>query len=119
MAPQKRSSFRMGWLLVMFDLPVLTKAQRKSATRFREDLLQDGFTMVQFSVYTRPCPTQERLEKHGSRLKAYAPEGGNIRVLFLTDYQWARGYCISGSSPKTKKESLQLELNLPEQSEFW
>jgi CRISPR-associated protein Cas2 len=108
----------MGWLLVMFDLPVLTKAQRKAASRFRDDLLDDGFTRVQLSVYTRPCPSQERLEKHGTRLQAYAPEGGNIRVLFLTDAQWARGYCVAGPPPKDKKPE-QLELLMPQQAEFW
>ena len=38
------------WVWVLFDLPVLTSAERKRATRFRNDLLDLGFEMVQFSV---------------------------------------------------------------------
>ncbi|MEI7775636.1 MAG: CRISPR-associated endonuclease Cas2, partial [Verrucomicrobiota bacterium] len=43
--------FKMGWLMVTFDLPVGTKSQRKRATAFREFLLDDGFQIVQWSVY--------------------------------------------------------------------
>ena len=31
------------WCVVMFDLPVATKKQRKEATRFRHLLLDEGF----------------------------------------------------------------------------
>lgn len=44
------------WCLVMFDLPVETKEQRREATRFRHDLLDWGFIMVQFSVYAKYWP---------------------------------------------------------------
>ncbi len=45
--------FKMGWLLVVFDLPVLSREQRQRATAFRKYLLDEGFVMVQWSVYTR------------------------------------------------------------------
>ena len=38
--------YKMGWLMVAFDLPVGTKAQRKRAHDFREWLKDDGFVMV-------------------------------------------------------------------------
>ena len=47
--------YKMGWLMVAFDLPVKTKEERKRATDFRNFLLDDGFQMIQFSVYARPC----------------------------------------------------------------
>lgn len=31
------------WLFVMFDLPVMTKKERKDATLFRKNLEKDGF----------------------------------------------------------------------------
>ena len=46
------------WVFVFFDLPVLTKQQRKQATQFRKALEKDGFTMMQFSVYVRHCPSK-------------------------------------------------------------
>ena len=43
----------MGWLMAMFDLPVLLEEERKEAARFRKALLDDGFIMIQYSVYSR------------------------------------------------------------------
>ena len=46
---------RLMRILVMFDLPVKTKAERRSATQFRNFLVGDGYHMVQYSVYARVC----------------------------------------------------------------
>ena len=35
------------WVVVMFDLPVVEKAERKAATDFRNSLLDLGFEMAQ------------------------------------------------------------------------
>jgi len=114
---EKKSPFRMGWVLVMFDLPVLSKRERRQATDFRKGLLDDGYFMVQFSVYARPCSSVERLEKHRKRLEAMTPNSGNVRVLFLTDAQWSNGLCITGADfDQGRRES---DLELPQQIEFW
>ena len=42
-------------VIVMFDLPTETKSQRRTYARFRKRLLEDGFVMMQYSVYTRHC----------------------------------------------------------------
>ena len=62
--------FKMGWLVVAFDLPVLSPLQRKTATGFRKFLLDDGFQMMQFSVYIRPCVSFARQETHLDRREA-------------------------------------------------
>ena len=49
--------FKMGWMIVAFDLPVLTKEQKKVAAKFRKYLLNDGYMMIQFSFYARPTVT--------------------------------------------------------------
>lgn len=114
---EKQSPYKMGWLLVMFDLPVITKEQRKQASDFRADLLDDGYFMVQFSVYARACPDPDRTNKHRARLKKIIPPAGNVRVLFLTDVQWSRGECVCG--PDFNQGKRQMELDLPPQTEFW
>ncbi|MGC6426759.1 MAG: CRISPR-associated endonuclease Cas2 [Akkermansiaceae bacterium] len=48
------TTFKMGWLMVAFDLPTKTKDERKRYTHFRKCLLDDGFLMMQYSVYIRP-----------------------------------------------------------------
>ena len=45
------SEYRIMWVLVFFDLPTESKRERKLYADFRKKLLQDGFTMFQFSMY--------------------------------------------------------------------
>ena len=66
--------YKVGWLLVTFDLPVGTPAQRKIATNFREFLKDDGFLMLQWSVYARPCVSFARQETHLARVVTKVPE---------------------------------------------
>ena len=84
------SKYRMAWVLVFFDLPVGTSEERKAATNFRKDLIHDGYMMVQFSVYARPCGTADRVETQVRRLKTKIPAKGEVRGLMISDAQWGR-----------------------------
>ncbi|MFD0892396.1 CRISPR-associated endonuclease Cas2 [Luteolibacter ambystomatis] len=106
--------YKMGWLMVAFDLPVKTKAERKRATDFRKFLLDDGFQMIQFSVYARPCVTFARQETHLRRIRLAVPEEGSIRAIYITKAQWERAYIIHG---KPAKEAPPEEI--PEQIQLW
>ncbi|WP_048726364.1 MULTISPECIES: CRISPR-associated endonuclease Cas2 [Micrococcales] len=88
------------WCLVMFDLPVETKSQRREATRFRHDLLDWGFCMVQFSVYVKYWPTGGQDHATLRAIKTHLPEGGQVRVLALTDRQWATGLRFDNAKPR-------------------
>ncbi|MCX7010119.1 MAG: CRISPR-associated endonuclease Cas2, partial [Kiritimatiellaeota bacterium] len=87
----------MGWLIVAFDLPVLTKPQRRAATQFRNFLLDDGYQMLQFSVYIRACVTFARQETHLDRVKENLPPEGSVRAFFVTRSQWERAFVLYGS----------------------
>lgn len=78
------------WLMVMFDLPVLTKEDRRNYREFHDKLENDGFCRIQFSVYGRPCATEENTEVHLGRVRAALPPDGEVRVLKFTDKQWGR-----------------------------
>ena len=52
------NEYRIMWLLVFFDLPTDTKKDRKAYATFRKQLISDGFTMFQFSIYVRHCPSK-------------------------------------------------------------
>ena len=95
----------------MFDLPVTLKAQRKAATGFRKFLLQDGFDMVQFSVYSRPCPSDENAAVHVKRVKANLPPNGQVRILKFTDKQYGRMECfLSKTATKVESQPEQIQL---------
>ncbi len=99
------------WLFVFFDLPVQTKKERRAATRFRKDLLKDGFSMMQFSVYNRHCASRESAEVHIKRVKSFVPVKGQVSILAVTDKQYGDIINYWGRSSKPLPEGpKQLEL---------
>ena len=75
-------------IIVMFDLPTITDKDKKIAQKFRNFLLDDGYIMVQFSIYSRICKNNDDLLKHINRLKIKSPKNGNIRILQVTENQY-------------------------------
>lgn len=104
----------MGWLIVAFDLPVGTKKQRKAASDFRGWLHDDGYQMVQWSVYVRSCVSFARQETHLDRLKKNLPPEGSVRAIFVTRAQWEKSFVIQGS-PASEEEAE----DFPEQIQLW
>lgn len=84
----------------MFDLPVRTKRQRKAATKFRKMLIEDGYWMLQYSVYTRACPSDDHALVHLTRLQRALPREGQVRVLKITDKQYQRMLIYFGKTRK-------------------
>lgn len=82
------SEYRVMWVLVLFDLPTETKKERKAAGLFRKHLLEDGFTMFQFSIYLRHCPNADNADTHIKRVKSFLPESGKVGILRITDKQF-------------------------------
>ena len=76
------------WLFVFFDLPVETKKERKAASDFRKNIMRDGFAMMQFSVYTRHCASDESAQVHIKRAKGFTPSKGQVTILKVTDKQY-------------------------------
>ena len=72
-------------LMVFFDLPVVTKDERRAYAQFRRFLLNDGYDMIQFSVYGRILNGTDAEEKHMNRLLNSLPPEGSIRVLTVTE----------------------------------
>ncbi len=98
------------WLLALFDLPVTDKKSRRNYARFRRGLIDDGFMMLQFSVYGRPCPNDDNVRVHTERVKSMLPPEGEVRLLALTEMQYARMEIFLGKDlQETEKEPDQLE----------
>ncbi len=76
-------------MLVMFDLPVVTRAERRAYTVFRRFLLNDGYDMIQFSVYGRILNGNDAEVKHMKRLIDNLPPDGSVRCLSVTEKQFA------------------------------
>jgi len=105
------NAYHIMWLFVYFDLPTNTKKERKAAALFRKDLMKDGFSMMQFSVYTRHCASKESLEVHVKRVQKFLPEYGQVSLLKITDKQYGDMINFWGKKQIVQKnQPVQLEL---------
>lgn len=86
------------WVITMFDLPTDTKKARKAYQDFRNLLLDNGFVMLQFSVYGRHCPSEENADVHMKRVKNALPPDGEVRLMKITDKQYARTQVFFGKT---------------------
>lgn len=76
------------WLFVFFDLPTHTKKDRRNYQQFVKKLKKDGFSMMQYSVYTRHCPSSENADVHEKRVKRMLPPKGQVSIARFTDKQY-------------------------------
>ena len=105
------SEYRCMWIVVMFDLPVDTEAAKREHAAFRNNLKKDGFHRLQLSIYGRSCPSEENAEVHVSRIRAFLPPDGEVRILRLTDKQFGRMQVFYGRKRgKTELAPEQLTL---------
>lgn len=106
------TGWKTVWLFAMFDLPSKTPEERRDYTLFRRDLLADGFTMMQYSVYTRFCSSPENAETHIARMSAGLPPEGEVRFFLLTDKQFEKMRIFWGKERQEGEKS-------PSQLEFF
>ena len=108
---ERFSEYQVMWIFVFFDLPTETKSDRKKYAEFRKYLLQDGFTMFQFSIYLRHCPSRENADVHIKRVKSRLPKDGYVGILTITDKQFGQMELFRGCQRiKQDAPTQQLEL---------
>lgn len=105
------SGYRVMWMLVLFDLPVVEPEERKAANRFRLYLKDMGFSMSQFSVYARFTSGKESVEAYIRKIEAALPPSGKVSILQFTDKQYeniitfrSRSRDASGEKPPPQLE---------------
>jgi CRISPR-associated protein Cas2 len=86
------------WLFAMFDLPATTRKARKRYAQFRKLLIEQGFSMLQFSVYARYCASEEMAVAYRQRVRAGLPPEGYVRILAVTDHQFGKMESYIGKS---------------------
>ncbi|MBR6984995.1 MAG: CRISPR-associated endonuclease Cas2 [Ruminococcus sp.] len=89
-------------MIVFFDLPVTTKKDRKAYTDFRKFLIRDGFIMLQYSVYSRTVRNHDDAHRHCRSVERNVPINGAVRVLTVTEKQYASMKLLAGERMKSE-----------------
>ena len=89
-------------IVVMFDLPVASKKDRKEYAKFRKYLVTDGFDMLQFSVYSRITQNHDDARQHIERLTKNLPPKGSVRVMQVTEKQYNSMLILVGEKTATE-----------------
>jgi len=95
----KMSSFKIMWLMIMFDLPTKTKKDKKRYHWFHGELEKEGYMMLQYSVYGKIFSSPDSAYHGKKRIKNFIDKNlkhGNIRMLMFTDKQFANMEIIIG-----------------------
>lgn len=90
-------------VLVLFDLPVASKKDRKAYAAFRKFLINDGYDMLQFSVYSRITQNHDDAQKHIARISRNLPPKGSVRVMQVTEKQYNSMLVLVGERTSTEK----------------
>lgn len=85
-------------VIVFFDLPVQTPAQRQNYTRFRKHLTRSGFLMMQESVYCKLALNMSAAGAVMESVRQNKPPEGLVQMLVVTEKQFARMEFVVGES---------------------
>jgi CRISPR-associated protein Cas2 len=97
------NKYELMWMLVLFDLPVVEKKERKDAVEFRNFLLNSGFSMVQFSIYTKVLSGPDACTKYYNLIEKNLPKQGKVDIVTITDKQYGNIKSYSGKTKNRKK----------------
>ncbi|KRM01612.1 CRISPR-associated protein cas2 [Limosilactobacillus gastricus DSM 16045] len=89
----------------MFDLPVETSQQRRAYRVFRKKLIQEGFLMIQYSVYVRVCVNRKAAQFMEKRISNFLPENGLVQTLMLTEKQYNDMHFLLGEEKDEVRNS--------------
>lgn len=96
-------AYRFMRLLVFFDLPVVTKKQRKVYSDFRRYLIKNGYMMIQYSIYAKIFNNRDALNNHVNTLNKNVPQEGHLRLMMVTEKQYANMVIIIGGKSNQEK----------------
>ena len=84
--------------IIFFDLPNVYTNDKRNYTKFRRFLINEGFIMMQESVYSKLMMNSQQIQLLIQRIKRNAPKQGIIQVLNVTENQYAQIEYIIGSN---------------------
>lgn len=94
-------------VLIFFDLPTLTAADRKRYRIFRHQLINEGFLMLQESVYSRIAVNRESATFLENRVEGFTPKEGLVQSLIVTEKQYNSMHFLAGERNHDVRNSVE------------
>ncbi len=69
---------------------------KQEYTNLRKFLVKDGYLRIAPEVFLRITQNRKAAQKHFRRLEDYAPKTGTVRILRLTEKQYANIHMLTG-----------------------
>jgi len=82
--------------IVFFDLPNIYAKDKRNYIKFRKFLVNEGFIMMQESVYSKISLNSQQCILLIERIKKNSPKKGLIQVLNITEKQYSQIEYIIG-----------------------
>lgn len=76
-------------LLVFFDLPTETAKDKRTYTKFRKFLIDEGFIMMQESVYSKLALNNSIADLEREKIYKHKPSKGIVQLLLITEKQFS------------------------------
>ena len=89
-------SYRYMRMLLFFDLPTVEAADRREYAQFRKFLIEQGFLMLQESVYCKLALNATAANAIAMQVRRNKPPKGLIQMLTVTEKQYARMEFVLG-----------------------
>lgn len=83
-------------IFIFFDLPTDTAEDRKNYSTFRKKLMKLGYSMIQFSVYSKLINVQTKKDREEKKIIKILPSNGDVRMLFVTESQYQNIKILKG-----------------------
>lgn len=85
-------------VIVFFDLPTETAKDRKIYSRFRKLLINEGFIMLQKSVYAKLALNKSIVNSIKDKIYKSKPTRGIVQMLVITEKQYSQIEYVVGKS---------------------
>lgn len=97
------SKYNYMRIIIMYDLPNNNSDENKDYTKFRKNLIKNGYIMMQFSVYIKCLNVKTKFKNEVKKISKFIPPQGNIRVLSITEKQYQDIIYLNGESNINEK----------------
>ena len=92
-------------MIVFFDLPTITYSDQKEYRKFKKNLINEGFIMMQESVYCKLALNMSVVNSMKVKIDKFKPQNGLIQLLVITEKQYASIDYVIGTNSNNKIDS--------------